>query len=158
MWVEEGQNDYPEMLFRSAYDMLRLRKPSFDDSDTALTVELRDWLIVNKYLVKKDTQYLFRHDLIRSYLASEYFGTRWRELLDADDAKVDDNWRPMLEFVLLKLTRPEEAQGLMEAILAKNERTAGKLFKWMQGHAPNLCEGWSTRFKLKFADEMLDKG
>jgi hypothetical protein len=153
-WVEEGRTDYPASLFHRAYVMLYTSDACFDNSEVPLADDLRDGLVEKKFLIVRSTHYLFRHDLVRSFLASKYFTSRWRELLSDEELKIDDNWRTMLEFVLLNL-RHDEVRDVLERTLVKNKRLAGELFSWLEVTNPSICSEWATDFKIKFADAML---
>jgi GTPase SAR1 family protein len=154
-WIQEGRTDYPDLLFHRAYRMLCSGDAFFDNLEVALPDDLRDRLVKEKYLVRRSNHYLFRHDLVRSFLAAEHFTKRWQNLLSKEDLQIDDNWGEMLKFVLLSLEQPDEAKGLLERILVKNSRLAGALFSWLELTVPSLCNGWARDFKIKFADSIL---
>jgi hypothetical protein len=153
-WVEEGRTDYSALLFQRAYVMLCTGDAYFDNSEVPLPDDLRDGLVEKKFLIPRSTHYLFRHDLVRSFLASKYFTSRWQELLSDEELKIDDNWRTMLEFVLLNLRR-DEVRDVLERTLITNKRLAGELFSWLEVTNPSICSEWATDFKIKFADAML---
>jgi hypothetical protein len=153
-WEESGHGDYPEQLCQTAYEMLRSHESIFDKAGT-LPGELKHRLVEMRYLTQDSDNYLFRHDLIRSYLASKYFSEHWRDLILNTELSVDFNWRRMLEFFLLNLKRPEEASAVLNWMLDKNKRLARELFSWMEVKTPGLCTEWVTNFKIKFADAML---
>lgn len=154
-WNESGQADYPDLLFRRAYEMLSSQEAAFDRSDSALPDALRNRLLEKKYLVRSGDRCYFRHDLVRAYLASKYFAPRWKELLGSEKTTVDVNWRPMLEFVILQFEHNEEIRDLLLALLPKNKRLAGDLFNWVRNNQPDACQNWSDEFKQGFAEAML---
>lgn len=155
-WVGEGRTDYPEMLFHRAYEMLRSGDPFFNDTDSTLPEDLTHPLLENKYLIQRGgDHYMFRHDLVRSYLASKYFRPNWRDLLFAAELELGSGWDRMLEFSILSTSQPEEARELLKGILGKNKHLAGSLFSWMEKATPDLIEGWASKFKLQYAEAML---
>ncbi len=70
-WVEDGRTDYPDLLFHRAYTMLCSGQAFFDNSDAPLPDDLTARLAEERYLVRQSSHYLFRHDLVRSFLASK---------------------------------------------------------------------------------------
>lgn len=154
-WNSEGQADYPEMLFRRAYEMLSGRQAYFDDATPPLPDALRDRLVECKFLIRRGDHYYFRHDLIRAYLAAQYFQPRWQSLLFADETTLDVNWRPMLEFSLLNNSDSDSVKQLAYGVLVKNKALAGELFKWISMTRPNLCDGWADEFRRRYGEMML---
>lgn len=155
-WIDEGRSDYPELLFRRAYEMLSQREPYFDSSEGAVPEQIRDRMIEKKFLIRRGEHYYFRHDLVRAYLAAKYFSPRWQSLLHSKETELDINWRPMLEFVVLERINAEEARSLLYSVLIKNKRVAGELFKWLRQGYPELCQPWADEFKRRYGELMLE--
>lgn len=72
-WKENGAIDAENNLCKYAYTMLIQRDQAFDSVDNPHYKEITADLFEQKFLVRREGSYNFRHDLIRSYLASEYF-------------------------------------------------------------------------------------
>jgi len=153
-WVKEGRTDYPALLFHRAYVMLCTGDAYFDNLDVRLPDDLRDGLVEKKFLIARSMHFLFRHDLVRSFMASKYFSSRWRGLLSDEELKIDDNWRTMLQFVLLNLSH-DEVRDVLSRTLIKNVWIAGELFSWLEVTHSSICSGWTTDFKIKIAEAML---
>jgi hypothetical protein len=126
-WVEEGRLNYAARLFQRAYEMLNTGDAYFENSEVPLPDDLMDSLVDMKILILRSPHYLFRHDLVRSFLASKYFSNQWRELIFNEELNIDDTWRTMLEFALVNL-QPDEVREVLKRILIKNRPLAGELF------------------------------
>jgi hypothetical protein len=148
-WVEDEQSDYPQLLFKRAYEMLRSQDVFFDREDNPLPDEIRDDLVEMKFLVTRAGHHHFRHNLVRDYLAAMYFVPRWRELLADSGVAADANWRPMLEFVLPRLN-PTDVKEMLDVILNRNLELAHDLFTWLRSNHPRLCENWADDFTFAF--------
>ena len=155
-WVQEGRADYPLILSRRAYEMLCSHDAFFDGEDNVLASELRDQLVEKRFLVRSANHYLFRHDLIRAYLAAKHFSPRWQELLK-EKVEIDVNWRPMLEFSLLNVKSSEEKRDLLFGVLTKNSGLAGELFNWLCTHQNASTIDWTDDFKRKYGEAMLQR-
>jgi hypothetical protein len=156
-WASKGHQDYAHLLYKRAYEMLLLRDPFFDSPDSPLPDEIRNELYEQKYLVKRANHYHYRHDLIRAYLAAQYFVPRWSTLLANGDVVIDVNWLEMLKFAVPELSSSEDVKGLLETVLTKStdKKLAGVLFKWLEIYHPLLCQSWGNDFKQKFAEAIL---
>jgi hypothetical protein len=157
-WADSGRPEYPDLLFARAFARLSAQDSFFDQKDDPLPDEIRASLVDKKLIVRRGDRFQFRHDLIRAYLASKHFGTRWREIL-ALPASIDANWRSMLEFVCQDIydcapseaeRRSQELKNLVFAILAKNENLAMDLFKWLKRYKPSFCKEWEDEFYRGF--------
>ena len=126
IWKQQGRSDFPELLFKKSYQMLCSRNPFFEQSEPSVPKELQNTLLDKKFLIRRGDNYYFQHDLVRAYLAAQYFIPRWREL--TNEVTFDENWRSLLEFTLIDLAYPEEIEDLLFVVLDKNLKLAGKLF------------------------------
>ena len=109
-----------------------------------------------KFLIPQDGNYIFRHDLVRAYLAARYFGSRWRELILDDEVVIDTNWLEMLKFAIQLINRSDEVKGLLFTILDKNTDIAKELFKWLRKTRLDLCQSWTDEFKLRLGEAILE--
>jgi hypothetical protein len=156
-WKEKGRNDFPELLFEKSYQMLCSHNPFFEKSEPDVPEELQNTLLTQKLLIRRGDHYYFQHDLIRAFLASEYFTPRWRELIAKNEVTIDENWRSLLELALCELTNPEEAKDLLFIVLDKNLQLAGKLFNYLKTNSPQLCASWANDFTRKFGEQNLNQ-
>lgn len=156
-WSRNGHPDYAHLLHKRAYEMLLQRDPFFDSANNPLPDEIRNDLYEQKYLVKRANHYYYRHDLIRAYLAAQYFAPQWSTLLAGGDVPIDVNWLEMLKFAIPEIKSSEEVKGLLETVLtnSNDKKLAGVLFKWLEAHHPSLSQPWGNDFKKKFADAIL---
>jgi len=135
--------------------MLGLQEQFSDNPAAPLPDDPKGRSVDSKYLTRSNGNYLFTHGLIRAYLALKYLRARGPHLPSGEGVEIDDNWRPMLEFFFLKLDQPDEARQVLEVLLIKKKRLAGKLFARVGLVALHLCCVWADDFKLKFANAML---
>ena len=148
-WSQEGRLDYSDLLIERAYDMLCAKEQFFNPANNPFPVGLLNPLAESrKFLIPQDGNYIFRHDLVRAYLAARYFASGWRERLDAEVA-IDTNWLEMLKFAIQLINRSDEVRSLLFTILDRNIDIAKELFKWLSETRPDLCEGWTDEFKLR---------
>lgn len=156
-WASNGHGDYAYILSKRAYDMLCQRDSIFDATSNSMPDEIRNELHQHRYLVQRGDHYQFRHDLVRAYLAAQYFAPRWGTLLGAEDVEIDVNWIEMLKFAIPDLNGSQDVEGLLHDVLAKspNKKLAGVLFNWLEANQPSLCQSWGDNFKLKYAEAVL---
>jgi len=154
-WEQNGHTDYPYLLFKRAYEMLQNKEAYFDNKDQALPEEIKNSLIEDKLLVRRAPNYFFRHDLVRSYLASRHFIVEWKKLTASDSAQIDITWTPMLEFTLPRM-KSTEIYELLTVLLKKNLTVAEKIFKWLHSKHPELTEEWSGSFEQQYGKERLE--
>jgi len=147
-WKESQLSTYEELLCHRAYEMLSTRSESFERKENPLPEEIRNTLLENKFLIPRSGQFYFRHDLIRAYLAAKYFARQWRDLLA--EAPVNDNWRSMLEFAILRPMTVEGTRDLLYALLEKESELARDLFNWMEEEHPQLTQGWANDFDRRY--------
>jgi hypothetical protein len=146
-WVKNGTADYPALLFSRAFEMLCSRDPCLDRS---LPDHLLNPLIEYKLVIKQGQHYYFRHDSVRAYLAANHVADRWQDVLREGRIVVDDNWLQMLEFVVLRLNRPDAAKNLVLAILQKNRNLSGNLFKSIKRSRSGLVLSWEDDFNREY--------
>jgi hypothetical protein len=170
-WTRNGQGDFQDLLTSRAYVMLCTHDPFFDQTNSPLPVDLTGKLVEKRILIKRGDRLLFQHDLVRAYLASQYFveqwkairippsshvTSKWAALLAGPSVKVDLNWRSMLEFTILEVATPEATKDLLLAVLNKNRQLAAELFKWAKELHPNLVEGWEEEFNRAYGKVSLE--
>ena len=133
--------------------MLISQNTSFEEGDVLLPSEVRNRLVEKKLLVRRGERYQFRHDLVRAYLAATYFADNWSHLF-GDKVVIESNWRPMLEFAILRLSS-KDIEELFNGLLRRNRQMAEDLFKWLNQSYPKLCRDWADDFRRRYADAAL---
>src|ERR1041384_8167962 len=154
-WKEEGNADAEDDLCKHAYTMIVQRDLAFDSVDKPRLKEITADLSEQKFLVRREKSYNFRHDLIRSYLASEYFYPRWQSLLEAITGKpIDSNWLEMLKFSCENIEAPVEVKSLVYGVLTRSVRKdlVKDLFEWLRANHPNKCISWERDFYAKYGE------
>ena len=129
------------------------RESSFDAVDNPALKEITTDLSDQKFLIRREKSYNFRHDLIRSFLASEYFYPRWANLLAELEGKpIDSNWLEMLKFSCEKIEDSNEIKNLTYMVMEKSIRKdlVKNLFEWLKTSYPDKCEGWEVSFYTKY--------
>lgn len=155
-WIKDGFTNYSTLLYFRAYEMLSSMNQFIDNGDKSLPGRILERFGEKKLIISSGKHYYFQHDLIKAYLASKYFISNWRRLLEQQEF-VDSNWVSMLEMVLLDFKNPDEIRDLLYIMISKNKQMAGDLFKLMQKAEPKLCQNWADDFKLKFGNAMLNE-
>ena len=156
LWDQTQRTDYPVMLFSRAYDMLKAGFPFFESQNDPSKDDYLTPLLRYKVLIPYGSHYLFRHDLIRAYLANKYFASRWQDLLIKDTVTANSSWRSLLEFVLLGFESQINSREFLFAIATKNYQLAGELYKWLSKTHPDLCSDWSDDFLKEYGKKVLE--
>ena len=154
-WKESGNVDEEDYLCEHAYTMLVQRDLAFDSADNPKFKEIAEDLFKQKFLVKRERSYNFRHDLIRAYLASEFFYPRWKNLFKELNGKpIDSNWLEMLKFSCEQISDPAEVERLVYEVLEKSVRKdlVKSLFKWLKDNHPGKCSSWEKDFYAKYGE------
>ncbi len=154
-WKDTGNTDAEDILCERAYTMIATRDLAFDLVDNPEFKEITTDLFEQKFLIKREKNYNFRHDLIRSYLASEYFYPRWQNLFaKLDGKKIDSNWLEMLKFSCENINDSNEIKSLVYAVLEKSIRKdlVKDLVIWLKNNHPNKCKSWEKEFYTKYGE------
>lgn len=154
-WKEEGNESFCHVLYRRSYEMIYPGAAIFDDPDRQIPKRLRDGLIAARLLVRSGGQHLFRHDMVRAFLAAGHFGPRWVDILGDHQVTVDETWRSMLQFVILDMKSPDEAKEMFFYLPEKDERLAKSLFRWTKAVRPALVEPWEEDFNRHYGEVVL---
>ena len=156
LWDQTQRTDFPAMLFSRAYEMLKSGHPYFESQNDPAKDDFLTPLLRYKILIPYGSHYLFRHDLIRAYLANKYFAGHWQDLLIKDLVTSNSTWRSMLEFVLLDFESQIDSREFLFAIATKNYQLAGELYKWLSKTDPDLCSDWSDDFLKEYGKKVLE--
>lgn len=157
-WQGNGNADAEYMLCEHAYEMLTRRDLSFDSIDNPKFKEITTDLSEQKFLIRREKNYNFRHDLIRAYLASEHFYPRWQSLFEKleklNDKPIDSNWLEMLKFSCEKIEDPDEIKHLFDEVLERTLRKdmVERLFKWLKTSYPHKCVSWEKDFYTRYGE------
>ena len=154
-WRENGTAEAQYNLCMRAYTMIVQRDSAFDSVDDPHFKEITADLFAQKFLVRQERSYNFRHDLTRSYLASEYFYPRWNNLFEGIDGKlVDSNWLEMLKFSCENIEDFVELENLVYAVLKRSVRKGlvKELFEWLKANHPSKCKTWERDFYAKYGE------
>lgn len=154
-WKEKGTAEAQDNLCMRAYTMIVQRDSAFDSVDDPHFKEITADLFTQKFLVRQERSYNFRHDLIRSYLASEYFYPRWNNLFEGIDGKlIDSNWLEMLKFSCEKIEDFVELENLVYAVLKRSVRKdlVKELFEWLKANHPSKCKTWERDFYARYGE------
>ncbi len=161
-WEKNGRTDYINLLYDRAYSMLCTKDQFFEGEKSKLPSEIREDLLSKKFIIKRDNNYLFRHDKIRAFLAAKHLLSNWNKLLGGKDLNIDSNWRPMMEFVISEISLDKSitnssirAKELLFKLLQNNSEFALDLFKWMKENYSDLCKDWETEFGNKYGEMKL---
>jgi hypothetical protein len=152
-WQENGMADVGDNLCKRAYMMILQGDLAFDSVDNPYFKGVTEDLREQKFLVRGERSYNFRHDLIRSYLASEYFYPRWRSLLKGmDEGQIDSNWLEMLKFSCENIEESAEVKSLVYEVLERSLRKdlVKNLFEWLKANYPSKCRSWEKDFYAKY--------
>lgn len=128
---------------------------AFDSVNNSRFKEITADLLEQKFLIKREQNYNFRHDLIRAYLASEYFYPRWQNLFaNLEGKKIDHDWLEMLKFSCEKINDSKEIKSLIYNIMEKTIRKdmVKDLFEWLKISHPAKCEYWEQSFYAKYGE------
>ena len=164
-WKENGDADAEINLCQQAYEKLVGRDAVFDSVDNPKLKEITLDLYKQKFLMKREKNYYFRHDLIRSFLASEYFYPRWQRLFaNLNGTQIDNNWQDMLRFSCENIENPNDVKALVYEVLERGVRrdVAEDLFEWLKIYHPSKCEPWEENFyiragKIKYGKQTSNK-
>ena len=135
--------------------MIAQRDLAFDSIDNPKFKEITTDLFEQKFLVRREASYNFRHDLIRSYLASEYFYPRWENLLEGTKEKqIDSNWLEMLKFSCENIEDSIKVKNLVYEVLERSIRKdlVKNLFEWLKTNHSSKCESWEQEFYAKYGE------
>jgi len=154
-WKENGTAEAQDNLCERAYTMIVQRDSAFDSVDDPHFKEVTADLLEQKFLVRREGSYNFRHDLIRSYLAAEYFYPRWNNLFEGMGGRpIDSNWLEMLKFSCENIEDSVELKSLIYAVLKRSVRKdlVKDLFEWLKANHPSKCKTWERDFYAKYGE------
>lgn len=154
-WKESGAAEGQDNLCERAYAMIVQREPAFDSVDEPHLKEVTVDLLEQKFLMRQQRNYYFRHDLIRSYLASEYFYPRWNNLFEGMSGRpIDSNWLEMLKFSCENIEDSVELKSLVYGVLKRSVRKdlVKNLFEWLKTTHPSKCKTWESEFYAKYGE------
>jgi hypothetical protein len=154
-WKENGAVESEHDLCKHAYTMIIQRDLDFDSVDTPRLKGVTEDLYKQKFLVRREGSYIFRHDLIRAYLASEYFYPRWKSLCEEIKGKpIDSNWLEMLKFSCENIEESAEVKSLIYTVLERSVRKdlVKNLFEWLKVNYPGKCRSWEKDFYAKYGE------
>lgn len=154
-WRENGQTDAGNILCERTYKMIENRDLAFDTVNNPRFKEITTDLFEQKFLIKREENYSFRHDLIRAFLASEYFYPSWQNLFARLDGKpIDSNWLEMLKFSCEDIADSNEVKGLVFGVLEKSIRKdlVKDLVIWLKTNHPTKCQSWEKDFYAKYGE------
>jgi HEAT repeat protein len=160
-WEARGRPDYPEILCERAYNMLVNKESYFDAVNPPIPSEITSDLFTKRFLIERDPHYLFRHDLIKAFLAAKFFSPRWRELLNKNNNKLNSNWLSMFRFAVLELAKTDgievsnDIRDFVFAVLRRKPELAAELFRWVKDFQPNLIDGWANEFMKLYGEKLL---
>lgn len=151
--LETGKNRFH--LCARAYTMMATRDPAFDSVDKPKYPDITADLFQQKFLIKRENNYNFRHDLIRAFLALEYFYPDWQNLLARLEGRpIDSNWLEMLKFTGENIRGENAVKSLVYEVMEKSLRKdmVRKLFEWLKANHPGKCESWEKEFYAKYGE------
>ena len=154
-WIRGGQTAYPGLLYERAYDMVRSREVLLPAAGANLPEAMRDALLERKLLIRSGSQLQFRHELIRSWLASQYLLPRWRTRLAEPGIHLGDHWLVTLEFLALQQSNAADVGDLLFMVLGKDAALAGELFTHIRDRVLGLTSGWVEDFHRAYGAAML---
>jgi len=155
-WTKDGRQDYSDIINKRAYEMLCTKEQFFNPDHNPFPEGLLNPLAEKrKFLIPMESNYIFRHDLIRGYLAAKYFAYRWQELLSDDKIIVGSNWISMLKFSVTIINKPNEIHLLLLEILHKDIKLAEKLFVWLKQTDQTIYANWADEFPKKLGEKRI---
>jgi MinD-like ATPase involved in chromosome partitioning or flagellar assembly/GTPase SAR1 family protein len=155
-WRMNGQDDAPDTVCQHAYKMLVFRDLAFDSAENPRFYEITNDLYEQKFLIRRGKNYIFRHDLIRAYLASEYFYPRWQILIkNLDGKQIDNNWLEMLKLSCEKIENPIEIKELIYEVMERSfrENLVKELFTWLKTNYSYKVETWEDNFYTRYGEK-----
>jgi hypothetical protein len=151
----ERKADYKDVLFERSFEMLASKEPYFEAEHVpSLPDEFYSPLLRQKIFTKRGEKHMFRHDLVRGFLAAKHVTPQWQAILADRDKAVNDNWESMLRFVILELGDSAKVREIVFAVLRRNAQLAKELFQWLESVHPSLCEAWAEEFQLALGKAM----
>jgi hypothetical protein len=149
----EGRSDYRTGLFVHAMELLKARSMFLKDG--VLSEEVRAPLVKSKLIVRSGDRDVFRHELIRAYLASQYIKENLTSFTSGTDFVPDASWRSTLEFVLTSVDSSKEINRLLVFVLKSDEGLAKLLFKYACDSVPSYSKEEQRHFVTEYGRTTL---
>ncbi len=147
---DEDKQQFSRILYERAFEMLAKPDPSFDCPEQPLLKEIQNQLLEKKFLIKRGTHYLFKHDLIRASLAMKYFVSNWEAELTNPSPKVTRDWESMLELFLLNQVESPNPNGnlgkFFSLLIKKNISLSRDLFNDLETTHPQVMDPLKPEF------------
>jgi hypothetical protein len=156
-WKEKGHSSFEQKVNLRSYEMLRDLHDYFDLPGFDIDQQVIDDLVEFRFLVKRNEHHEFRHDLVRAFLAAEYFAEDWKTLIGRSDFQMHINFKPMLIFVLQKLEDEKEIRSLVIDIMMHYRRMAVELVRWLEQNRPIMLRPWKEEFQKELGKNILEQ-
>jgi hypothetical protein len=137
-WIAQGFREAASTLYRRAFDMLTLGQPYFESADFTAPSVIVSELIEHKLLARTGEQLMFTHDLVRAFLAANFFMERWQTDSAIWERRADRNWLPMVEFCVTEFASAAHVEALLGYFLRCHPPLAAEVYKLVQGVRPWL--------------------
>lgn len=154
-WKVGGTSDAEDTLCKHAYTMVVQRDMAFDSVVNPRFKQITADLFEQRFLVRREGSYYFRHELIRAFLASEYFYPRWETLFEEMTGKaIDSNWLEMLKFSCENIDDSSGVKSLVYVVLKRSVRKdlVKNLFEWLKANHPDTCKSWEEDFYARYGE------
>jgi GTPase SAR1 family protein len=154
-WKLDGASDAEDTLCKHAYTMVVQRDLAFDSVGDPRFKQITSDLFEQRFLVRREGSYYFRHELIRAFLASEYFYPRWETLFEEMTGKaIDSNWLEMLKFSCENIDDSAGVKSLVYVVLKRSVRKdlVKSLFEWLKANHPDKCKSWEADFYARYGE------
>jgi hypothetical protein len=136
-WETNNHTDNFPFLTHRAFKMLNSRE-HFIDSEDEIEDSIINTLLDKKLLLKRNGKHQFRHDLIKAFLASNYFAANVEAVFEIDSLKIDENWFSCLLFLLYQLDEFEQVRYILFELLERDRKIASYFFKSIRDNKQNI--------------------
>ena len=146
-WDSAGSLNYRDIICRRAFTMLATKESVISELPAGLLEPLEE----RKFVIRRDKELYFAHDLIRAYFAAQHLRGTWRDVLQDETMKPDRDWLTAMELLTQSLL-PEDARDLLFTLLRRNPSLAGATYRKVAWAANT---DWAAEFKQRYADAIL---
>lgn len=155
-WMAQGFGEAASTVYRRAFDMLTLRQPYFESADFVAPALIVSELIEHKFLARTGEQLMFTHDLVRAFLAANFFMERWQSDSAVWERGPDRDWVPMVEFCVTELTSAAQVEALLDHFLFAPAEVVREVYELIRELRPGLLGvEVRDRFLRRFGEAVL---
>jgi hypothetical protein len=143
--IDQGYQASVALLSKTCFEMVR-DYTSFLPNESDYPMALITDLMESRIFVREVGKVRFQHDLLRSYLGSNYLIHNY-SLLFSGGIAVHDDFSSLLRFSILKMT---DLKSFFFELLPLNQRLAKELFQDTLRQQPEKVEAWKDEFYVRY--------